>query len=191
MVSNVNDFLYYIYEVGMFWLDNSMIIISDFYENPNYNYIFLTAFLPVLLMFLTDLLFSFILSFRCKELKFFNVLSPKSWKLYGDVKNQYISNSVRSNEMRYHNLSRFSLYLRSFHRLNRAQAGDIIRNRKDSSYSIYNGVRMYKDKVYYSYKTNHGIVLSNLKPSKWASATGSQRRKSIVKVYKKNDDERS
>lgn len=190
MIENITDFTYYFYEIGIFFIDNTMLFFSNIYDDRRYNFLFYTAFLPVVLMFFTDVIFTFILSFRMKELRFFNVVSPRSWALFRETNSQ-LKNNVQSNELRYHGLSKFSLYLRSFHRLNRAQAGDIIRNRKDSSYSIYNGIRMYKDKVYYSYVTNQGIVLSNLKPSKWASSTGSQRRNSIVKVYKKNDDERS
>lgn len=55
---------------------------STFYEYDGGYYLFITALLPFMLMFVVDILFSFIFSVRSREIRFFNVFSPKSWKSF-------------------------------------------------------------------------------------------------------------
>lgn len=136
------------------------------------------ALLPFVLMFCFDLLMSFILSIRHRELKFFNCFSPKSWRIIGDQRNH-----TREVSLKYTRLS--SLAVGMF-RYKNACAGDVIRH-KDGTRTTYLGTRMHNGQYVYAYNTQNGIVFSTLKPSKWAKANGSQRADSTVKVFKKNN----
>ena len=62
-------------------------LISRTYKVTEYNFLFYMAFLPFVLMFVFDLVMSFILSIKYRQLKLFNALSSKSWRIIGEQKN--------------------------------------------------------------------------------------------------------
>lgn len=65
--------------VVSFVLRNLRIILSNFYENPRFNFLFNMALLPVILFFIFEIIMSLILSFRVGKLYIFNVFSFRSW----------------------------------------------------------------------------------------------------------------
>lgn len=153
-------------------------LFQTLYAKSDWNFLFYCAMLPFLLMFVFDLIMSFILSIRHRELKFFNCFSPKSWRIIGEQRNH-----TREVTVKYTRLS--SLAVGMFKYKN-ARAGDVIRH-KDGTRSTYLGARLHNGQYVYAYKTKNGIVFSTLKPSKWAKANGSERAVSTVKVFKKNN----
>ncbi len=182
--------LWDLYEVG-YWLSE---LISDFmrevYESE-WGWMFYLALMPFVLTFCFDLIMSFILSVRLRELKLFNAFSPKSWRMINETKNRSINNYSMS-DLKNHPRDTFLKYTRLSSlavRLNQykhAKAGDIIRS-KDGFKSIYQGVKLNKDgSVLYKYHTNNGILFSTLKPSQWSKSTGSQRMNSVKFTLKKN-----
>lgn len=139
------------------------------------------ALLPFVLMFVFDLVMSFILSIRYRQIKIFNVFSSKSWRIIGEQKNY-----ARDVSTKYNRLSFLSVSILRNSKLKKARSGDLIRH-KDGGYSTFLGTRLCDNQYVYAYKTVNGIVYSTLKPYKWAKANGSQRNDSIIIVLKKNN----
>ncbi len=184
-----NDF----YKVGLWVISHCRSFLQQIYSNNNWNFLFYTALLPVVLMFCADLIFTFILSFRCREIRFFNVLSPSSWKSLNNLRlNQSVAayrlqslkeirNYGRDLAPKYLHLSFFSLRLNKYRK---AKAGDVIRC-KDGERFVYVGMRLdAKNSPLYAYRGKNGVYYSTMKPSKWSASTGSQRGASIKMSYK-------
>lgn len=168
-------------------------MLQSLYGNINYNYLFYMALVPTVLMICVDIIFSFILSVRAKEFRFFNCLSSRSWQslrvntgsvssnrlypLSGDAKNYSRDNSLKS-----FRLSDLSLRLMKYRK---AKSGDVIRC-VDGSRFVYVGLRLdAKNKPLYAYRSNSGVYYSSFNPRKWSNSNGSQRNLSIAKSVKK------
>lgn len=167
-------------EYFLSWFDDLM---NNIYES-DYGWLFYMALLPPLMMFIFDLAMTFVLSVRCRELRFFNVVSPKSWHMLNNTKNSSLRNtSIIDNKLksplffiRSFSLSPFAMRLS----YKKAKNGDIIRS-KDGLKSVYAGCKLTADgKTLYKYRTNNGIYFSTLKPYQWAISKGSQRMDSVV-----------
>ncbi len=185
-----NNALWDLYDVA-YWLSET---IADFmhqiYESE-WGWMFYLALMPFVLTFCFDLIMSFILSVRLRELKLFNAFSPKSWRMINESKNRSINNYSMSDLknhprdifLKYTRLSSLAVRLNQYKHV---KAGDIIRS-KDGFKSVYQGVKLNKDgSVLYKYHTNNGILFSTMKPSQWAKSTGSQRMNSVKFTLKKN-----
>lgn len=185
-----NDF----YQVGLWVISHCRIFLQTVYSSNGWNFLFYTAFLPIILTFCADLIFSFILSFKTKEIRFFNVLSPKSWKSFSAnrVNAPLSNNRLRSiSDLKNHGrdispkyLHLSSLSIRLNNKYKKAKSGDIIRC-KDGERFVYCGMRIdAKNSPLYAYRGKSGVYYSTMKPSKWSVSTGSQRGASIKMSYK-------
>lgn len=142
------------------------------------------ALLPFVLMFVFDIVISFILSIRYRQIKIFNAFSAKSWRIIGEQKNY-----PREVTAKYTRLSFLSVSILRNRKLKNARSGDLILH-NDGSRSTFLGTRFCDNQYLYAYKTINGIVYSTLKPYRWAKANGSQRNDSIIIVYSKNSNRR-
>ncbi len=176
-------------EVLIWFLDSFYNLLNVFYEHE-YSWLFYLALFPAFLMLCFDIIMSFILSVRLRELRFFNVLSPKSWRVVNESRaysQRYKAvfdskNHPRESSLKYTRLSSFAMKLKQY---KHAKAGDIIRC-KDGQKFVYQGAKLGKDgSVLYVYRNNSGVYYSNMKPSQWSKSLGSQRNGSVVKSYKK------
>ncbi len=146
-----------------------------------HNYLFYMAFLPFVLMFVFDLVMSFIFSIKHRELKFFNVFSPKSWRIIGEQKN-----FPREVSIKHTRLSPLAIGLLRYKSYKNARSGDIIRS-KDGFKSTYLGSGLHNGEQVFVYKTSNGFIFSTLRPYEWSKALGSQRNDSTVRVVNKNN----
>lgn len=175
-----------------YWLSDMFHDFLDvIYESEEWGWMFYLALFPTLFLFVFDLMMTFILSVRLRELKLFNAFSPKSWRMLNDSRNRSINNysmsdlknHPRDTFLKYTRLSSLAVRLNQYKHV---KAGDIIRS-KDGFKSVYQGVKLNKDgSVLYKYHTNNGILFSTMKPSQWAKSTGSQRMNSVKFTLKKN-----
>lgn len=195
-LSPIDQYFVDFYTVGQRIVTMWRQLFQTLFARNDYNFLFYTAILPFVLMFCADLIFSFILSFRVRKVQFFNVLSPASWKaLNSNRLNQSVTSSrIRAlNEVRYRGsdispkyLRLSTLSLRLKNNYSKARVGDIIRC-KDGERFIYCGLRLdVKNRHLYAYRNRGGVYYSTLKPSRWASSTGSARGDSIEESYKNN-----
>ena len=129
--------------------------------------------LPVLLSLVFDIVMTFILSVRLREIRFFNCFSPRSWRLYGDIKNRVKSSDLRLKSslgsLRYTRLNRSLLM-----KFKKYRRGDVVRA-DDGFKATYLGMRYIDDNYYYAYKTSNGIFYSRLSPKQFVHSSGSQR----------------
>lgn len=130
---------------------------ETFYEGSGY-FLFLTALLPVILMFVVDIIFSFIFSIRVRHVRFFNVLSPKCWRsfsaqTYNSLPAERLKPMVNANR----NISLFPPYT---YRVN-----DVIRL-KSGLRATYLGVRYIDGKRAYIYRIGGKVYSSFLQPGK-------------------------
>lgn len=190
MDSFFDYYIWDVYEVLDWLLETIRSFLSSLFDSE-YSWLFYLALLPALLMFVFDILMTFILSVRLREFRFFNVVSPKSWRMVNEVRNRSVNNNL-SSDLKNHPRDYFLKYTRLSSlavRLNQykhAKAGDIIRC-KDGFKSIYQGVKLKKDgTVLYKYETNSKVLFSTLKPSQWSKSTGSQRMNSVKFHIDKN-----
>lgn len=131
---------------------------STFYEYDNGYYLFITALLPFMLMFVVDILLSFIFSIRGREIRFFNVLSPKSWKLFNSqTYNRLPAERLKPMTLTNRNVSLFQPYT---YRVN-----DVLRL-KCGLRATYLGIKYVDGHKAYIYKVNHKIYSSTLSPGK-------------------------
>lgn len=182
--------LWDLYEVG-YWLSDTIANFMHVVYESDYGWMFYLALMPFVLTFCFDLIMSFILSVRLRELKLFNAFSPKSWRMVNETRNRSINNysmsdlknHPRDTFLKYTRLSSLAVYLKQY---KNAKAGDIIRS-KDGFKSVYQGVKLNKDgSVLYKYETNSKVYFSSMKPSQWSKSTGSQRMDSVKFSIKKN-----
>lgn len=186
-----NHGIWDLFEVKDFILVMFTDFIDSFYETE-YSWLFYFALLVPLMTFVFDLIMSFIFSVRFREFRFFNVVSPKSWRMVNESRNRSINNYSMS-DLKNHPRDIFLKYTRLSSlavRLNQyknAKAGDIIRC-KDGFKSIYQGVKLKNDgSVLYKYETNSKVLFSTMKPLQWSKSTGSQRMDSVKFHINKND----
>lgn len=191
MDSFFDYYIWDVYEVLDWLLETIRSFLSSLFDSE-YSWLFYLALLPALLMFVFDILMTFILSVRLREFRFFNVVSPKSWRMVNEARTRSINtpgmhdmkNHPRDILLKYTRLSSLAVRLNMY---KHAKAGDIIRC-KDGFKSVYQGVKLNKDgSVLYKYHTNNGILFSTMKPSQWAKSTGSQRMNSVKFTLKKNN----
>lgn len=189
-MDNLYTTVWDLYDVSYWLSDTFRDFLIEIYESEH-GWLFYMALLPFVLGFVFDLLMSFILSVRLRELRFFNTLSPKSWRMINETRSQSIrapgsgdlKNHPRDTFLKYTHLSSLAVRLNLY---KNAKPGDIIRS-KDGFKSIYQGVKLNKDgSVLYKYHTNNGILFSTMKPSQWAKSTGSQRMSSVKFTLKKS-----
>lgn len=103
--SFIEQFFYDWRTVADFFIGKSMNLFNTLYRNNEWNFLFYSAVLPAFLMLAFDIVFSFILSFRLRQVKIFNVLSPRSWSALRNSASDP-KNYPRDNVIRY---SRFSV----------------------------------------------------------------------------------
>ena len=184
-MNSVDDFFVAFEKVITFYYSQTNRFLNVLYNQPKYNYLFYCALLPALLSLVFDIVMSFILSIRLREVRFFNCFSSRSWRLYGDTKNRVKSSDVR--------LKSFNASLR-FTRLNsvlfmkfkKYRAGDVVRA-NDGFKATYLGMRFFDDNYYYAYKTSNGIYYSRLSPKHFVNSSGSQRIENTVKSVTKSN----
>lgn len=171
-------------------------LLMNLYGNSRYNYLLYMALVPTVLMICVDIIFSFILSVRCREFRLFNCLSSRSWHSLrvntGSARNNRLyslsvetKNHPRDFSLRSFRLSDLSLRLTKYRN---AKAGDVIRC-QDGTRFFYVGLRLdAKNKPLYAYRTNNGVYYSYLNPHEWSVASGSERKLSIAKVLRKKSN---
>ena len=145
----------------------------------DYDFLFYMALLPFVLIFVFDLVMSFILSIRYRQIKFFNSFSAKSWRIIGEQKN-----FSREVSLKHSRLSPFSIGILRNRSYKNARSGDIIRH-KDGFKSTYLGSGLHNGEQVFVYKTSNGVIFSTLRPLEWSRAKGSQRNDSTVRVINK------
>lgn len=185
-ISSYDDFFTAFDSVIQFFRVQTNIFLNTIYGKMQWNYLFFCALLPVVLSFVFDIVMSFILSVRLREIRFFNCISARSWRLLGDSKNRVNSSDVR--------LKPFNASLR-FTRFNsvlllkfkKYKSGDIIRC-KDGFRATYLGMRFVDNDYYYAYKTQNGIYYSVLNPKQFVNSSGLQRIENTVKSVTKSDE---
>lgn len=65
--------------VAVYVLSRLGSIFTNLYENPRFSFLFNMALLPIVLLAVFDIVFSFVLSVKLKRLVLFNIVSPRSW----------------------------------------------------------------------------------------------------------------
>lgn len=136
---------------------------STFYNDGDKYPLFLTALLPFLLMFVVDIVFSFVLSIRAREVRFFNVLSPRSWRSF----NSSAYNSLPPDRLKAatpanrHSSTFTNIFSPYIYRVN-----DTIRCRS-GVHAIYLGTRFIDGKKAYLYKVGGKVYSSNLRPARF------------------------
>ena len=97
------------------WLRGEwMTMFNILIRRNQWNFLFYTAMLPAFLMLCFDIIMSIICSVRLRELRFFNVLSPRSWALYRSS-SAAVANHVRDGGFRFYRIS--SLGIKIFTKL--------------------------------------------------------------------------
>ena len=149
----------------------------------DWNFIFYTAMLPAFLMLCFDIIMSIICSIRLRELRFFNVLSPRSWALFRSS-SASVANNLRDYSLKYSRFSGFFNYLRLYKTI---KTNDIVRC-KDGMRFVYLGAKqLYDSQMYHVYRSSNGsIYYSSMKPGKWSRSSGHSRMASVVLSRKKS-----
>ena len=185
-MNSIDDFFVAFQKVISFYYAQTNRFLNTLYNQPKYNYLFYCAMLPVLLSLVFDIVMSFILSIRLREIRFFNCFSSRSWRLYGDVKNRVNSSDVRLKpslgSLRYTRLNRALLM-----KFKKYRRGDVVRA-DDGFKATYLGMRSIDDNYYYAYKTSNGIYYSRLSPKQFVHSSGSQRIDNTVKSVTKSNE---
>lgn len=180
-ISSYEDFFIAFDSVIQFFRVQTNVFLNTIYGRYQWGYLFYCALLPSLLMFVFDIIMSFILSVRYRQIKFFNALSPKSWRIIGEQKN-----FPREVSIKHTRLSPLSIGLLRYKSYKNARSGDIIRS-KDGFKSTYLGSGLHNGEQVFVYKTSNGFIFSTLRPYEWSKALGSQRNDSTVRVVNKNN----
>lgn len=134
-----------------------------FYRSSDSYFLFLTALLPFILMFCFDIVMSFILSVRSRQLRFFNILSPRSWRTF----NSSVYNSLPPDRLKAatpanrHSSTFTNIFSPYIYRVN-----DTIRCRSGVR-AIYLGTRFIDGKKTYLYRVGGTVYSSNLRPSRF------------------------
>ena len=185
-MKSIDDFFVAFQQVISFYYAQTNRFLNQFYTNTKWNYLFYCAMLPAVLAIVFDIVMSFILSVRLREIRFFNCFSPRSWRLLGDNKNRVNSSDVRlkpfNSSLRF---TRFNSVL--FMKFKKYRAGDVVRA-NDGFKATYLGMRFFDDNYYYAYKTENGIYYSRLSPKQFINSSGSQRIENTVKSVTKSNE---
>ncbi len=173
---SVDDFLIAFDEVIKFFRTRTNVFLNTIYGKSEWSYLFYCALLPVVLAFVFDLVMSFILSFRLREIKLFNCFSASSWRLYSDSRNKYNNRSISDARMKpFFSFPRFTrLNMFMILKFRKFRSGDVIYSR-DGLKATYLGMRLKYDEYLYAYKTINGIYYSRLSPKQFIKSSGSQR----------------
>lgn len=180
-ITPLQTFLASFYRVFRFFERMFSDLITKTYKATEYNFLFYMALLPFVLMFVFDVVMSFILSIRYRQIKIFNAFSAKSWRIIGEQKN-----FPREVSIKHTRLSPLAIGLLRYKSYKNARSGDIIRS-KDGFKSTYLGSGLHNGEQVYVYKTSNGFIFSTLRPYEWSKALGSQRNDSTVRVVNKNN----
>ena len=158
------------------WLRGEwMTMFNILIRRNQWNFLFYTAMLPAFLMLCFDIIMSIICSVRLRELRFFNVLSPRSWALYRSS-SASIANNPRDSSLKYSRLNGLSNYLKGYKTI---KSNDVVRC-KDGMRFIYLGSKLNNGKLYHVYRSSNGsMYYSTLKPSKWSRSSGHSRMASV------------
>lgn len=185
-MNSIDDFFSAFEQVIKFYYAQTNRFLNQFYTNNKWNYLFYCAMLPAVLAIVFDIVMSFILSVRLREIRFFNCLSPRAWRLYGDAKNRVNSSDVRlkpsNGSLRYSRLNRALLM-----KFKKYRRGDVVRA-DDGTKATYLGMRFFDDNYYYAYKTSNGIYYSRLSPKQFVHSSCSQRIDNTVKSVTKSNE---
>lgn len=107
--SVLEQFFYDFQKVAIFVTNEARAFFNVVYRTNTWNFLFYTALLPGFLMLCFDIIMSMILSFRLRELRFFNLFSPRSWYALknssADPKNYPRDNFLRYTHFSSHGLS--------------------------------------------------------------------------------------
>lgn len=152
-------------------------------RNDEWNFLFYFAMLPAFLMICFDIIMSIICSIRLRELKFFNVFSPRSWSTLSSSATS-VANHPRDYGLKYSRFGSLALHFKSYRN---AKAGDVLRC-KDGTRFTYMGGKLHGNTLHHVYRSSNGtLYYSTLKPSKWVKSLGSSRLASVVHKKKKSD----
>ena len=133
-----------------------------FYHGDGY-YLFLTALLPFIFMFCFDIIMSFVFSVRCRHVRFFNVLSPRSWRTF----NSSAYNSLPSDRLKAATpANRYSSTFTNIFSPYIYRVNDTIRCRS-GVHAIYLGTRFIDGKKSYLYRVGGTVYSSNLRPARF------------------------
>ncbi len=176
---------------------------SVLFNDERWNWIFYMIFLPTVLMFVVDLLLSFLFSVRVREVRFINILSPRSMSIFKAGFTSHSSSSLSSKNFNDRN-SRINGDVKNYPRENvlkyvrfapapllklvysKVRAGDMVRTR-DGSRFTYVGMRMHEGKPYFAYRNKDGLYLSTIKPKSFYKSNVAKFKSSVVKFFKKGD----
>lgn len=188
-------------EVYEHFIDMFNDFFSFLFNDERWNWIFYMVFLPTVLMFVVDLLLSFIFSIRVREVRFINILSPRSMSTFKAGFSSRSSSSLSSKKFNDRN-SRINGYVKNYPRKNflkyvrfapapllklvysKVSAGDMVRTR-DGSRFTYVGMRMYDGKPYFAYRNKDGVYYSTIKPKSFYKSNVAKFKSSVVKFFKK------
>lgn len=151
-------------------------LFSNIIRKNDWNFLFYTAMLPAFLMLCFDIIMSVICSIRLREIKFFNVMSPRSWSLMRSS-SASVSNNPRDYSLKYSRFSGVLNYLRLYKTI---KTNDIVRC-KDGMRFVYLGGKLHGTQMCHVYRSSNGsIYYSTMKPGKWSRSTGHSRMASVV-----------
>lgn len=167
MDTELHEFFYTdLLEVHSFFKYVLSRLFNTFYNTseikPKQSALFWTALFPVILMFAVDIIMSFIFSARSRNIRFFNVLSPKCWRSF----NASSYNNLPSDRLKpLTSVNHFSSTFKSFFPPYRYRVNDSFKLKNGYS-ATYVGFRYIDGLKYYNYRIQGKTYLSPLKPSK-------------------------
>lgn len=139
-------------------------LLNTFYNTseikPKQSALFWTALFPVILMFAVDIIMSFIFSARSRNIRFFNVLSPKCWRSFNAAAYNHLS-ADRLKPLT--SVNRYSSTFKSFVLPYRVNDSFKLKNGYSATYV---GCRYIDGLKYYCYRILGKTYLSPLKPVK-------------------------
>lgn len=125
--------------------------------------LFWTALFPVILMIAFDIIMSFIFSIRARDIRFFNVLSPKSWRNF----NASAYNNLPVERLKpLTSVNRFSSTFKNIFPPYHYRVNDSFKLKNGYS-ATYVGCRYIDGLKYYQYRILGKTYLSHLKPGKF------------------------
>lgn len=133
-----------------------------FYHGDGY-YLFLTALLPFIFMFCFDIIMSFIFSVRCRQVRFFNLLSPRSWRAF----NSSAYNSLPPDRLKAATpANRFTSTFKGIYSPFIYRVNDSIRLRNGYS-ATYLGTKYVNGQRAYIYRIDGKLLSCSLRPARF------------------------
>lgn len=188
-------------DVSNFLADLFSDFIDKVYESE-FSWLFYMALLVPMIALCFDIILSIILSLKIRQVRFVNILSPRSWSILKTSGMNYrgapLNNSkiyrtdytdskykMRDFIIRKFKLTPFAMRLK----YKKAKAGDYLLAKDGYGY-FYAGIRLDSDNktILYKYRGRNGIYFSKLSPYDWANASGSQRMDSVKYKMKRKGD---